>query len=144
MRSRNVIISLFLVLALFVFIFMKIRSEPRKKIVFNRNLSKVEYSQFALCLMNCQFLSANDIDYVLKNGDVVAKTVDRSKHPCPSYILKGKTKTGLSIMVFAIQCGRVAKISKCYLSDNNINCECRDEIAIPISIKKINADEFFA
>ena len=117
MKARNVIISLLFVIVLFVFVFMKIRSEPRRKLSFNRNLSKVEYSELALCLMSCQGMTANDINYIMRYGDVINKT---NKQNCPSYVLKGKTKSGQSITVYAIQCGRAIKISKCHKDDHII------------------------
>ena len=130
MKARNVIISLLLTVALFVVIFMKIRSEPRRKLIFNRNPSKVEYSELALCLMSCQEMTANDITYIVRYGDVISKT---NKQNCPSYVLKGETKAGLNITVQAIQCGRVVKIYKCFKSDHIINCNCGDENEDPVS-----------
>ena len=41
MKARNVIISLVFVLALLVFIIIKIRNEPKKKLVLNRNPSRI-------------------------------------------------------------------------------------------------------
>jgi hypothetical protein len=130
MKARNVIISLLFTIVLFVFVFMKIRSEPRRKLIFNRNPSKVEYSELALCLMSCQQMTANDITYIVRHGDVINKT---NKHNCPSYVLKGKTRAGQSITVYAIQCGRAIKIYECFKSDHIINCNCRDENARPVS-----------
>ena len=82
------------------------------------------------------------MDYVLRNAEVLSKTIDRDKQPCPFYILKGETKSGLSITIFATQCGRVTKISKCYRNDNTMRCECRDENIVPVSFIKINANAF--
>jgi hypothetical protein len=142
MKARNVIISLFFVLALFVFGFMKIRLEPRRKMIFNRNLSKVEYSQFALCQMNCQQMTANDITYILRNGEVVSKARERSKQPCQTYTLRGKTKIGLDITVIVIQCGRASKILKCYRNVHSVSCECKDEDIIPVSFIKTKTNAF--
>ena len=130
MKARNVIISLLFTVVLFVFVFLKIRSEPRRKLIFNRNPSKVEYSELALCLMSCQGMTANDITYIVRHGDVINKT---NKQNCPSYVLKGKTRTGQGITVYAIQCGRAIKIYECFKSDHIINCNCGDENARPVS-----------
>ena len=130
MKARNVIISLLFVMVLFVVVFMKIRSEPRRKLSFNRNASKVEYSELALCLMSCQGMTANDVNYIIRNGDVLNKT---NKQNCPSYVLAGKTKAGLHITVYAVQCGRSTKIYKCYKSRDILNCSCVDEREQPLS-----------
>ena len=142
MRSRNVIISLFFVLSLFVWLCMKIKFEPQKKRLFNRNLSKVEYSEFALCLMNCHKITANDITYVLRNGEVINKMADGNKQPCPPYVISGKTKTGFGITIFVIQCGRTTKISRCYRNAFTMDCECRDDHVLPVSFIKTGTDAF--
>ena len=127
MKARNVIISLVFVLALLVFVFMKIRNEPKRKQGFNRNFSKVEYSKFALCLMDCQEITANDITHILRNGEVLSRSLDLNKQPCPFYALRGKTQKGVSIMVFVTQCGRATKISRCYKNENPVGCNCKEE-----------------
>lgn len=142
MKARNVIITLFFVLSLFLWIFMKIRFEPQRKRDFNRNLSKVEYSQFALCLMNCQVMTANDITYVLRNGDVINRKAGGNKQPCPSYIITGRTKAGFGITISVIQCGRTTKISKCYRINYTINCKCSDVQVLPVSFIKKHTHAF--
>jgi hypothetical protein len=70
MKARNVIISLVFVLALLVFIIIKIRNEPKKKLVLNRNPSRIEYTKFALCRMDCHHINAKSIMGIFRNGEV--------------------------------------------------------------------------
>jgi hypothetical protein len=70
MKARNVIISLLFVLALLVVIIIKIRNEPRKKLVLNRNPSRIDYTKFVLCRMDCHHINANSIMGIFRNGEV--------------------------------------------------------------------------
>jgi hypothetical protein len=144
MKERNVIISLVFVLALLVIVFIKIRNEPRKKLGFNRNFSKMEYSEYALCLMDCQQITANDITHILRNGEVLSMSLDLQKQPCPFYIVRGNTKKGVSIEVFVTQCGRANKISRCYKNSDPSTCNCREEKVLKISFIKLKIDALFA
>jgi hypothetical protein len=137
MKARNVIISLVFVLALLVFVFMKIRNEPKRKHGFNRNFSKVEYSDFALCLMDCQEITANDITRVLRDGEVLSRSLDLQKQPCPFYTLKGRTQKGVSISIDVTQCGRATKISRCYRIGNMVGCNCKEGKVLAMSFYKI-------
>lgn len=144
MKARNVIVSLVFVLALLAFVCMKIRNEPQRKLDFNRNFSKVVYSEFALCLMDCQQITANDITHILKNGEVLSRSLDLQKQPCPFYALRGKTQKGVSIEVFVTQCGRATKISRCYKNSDPSTCNCREEKVLAISFIKLKIDALFA
>jgi len=69
MRSRNVIISFLFVLGLLVFIFFKIRfGEPKREVSFKRNPSRIEYSAYAICRMECFNFNANTITSVCGRG----------------------------------------------------------------------------
>ena len=69
MKPRNVIISLIFVILLLAYLVIKVRLwQPRKKLTFNRNPSRIEYSQFSLCRMDCHRISANIIAGVFRNG----------------------------------------------------------------------------
>src|SRR6185436_20505251 len=104
MKARNVIISLVLVLALLVFIIIKIRNEPKKKLVLNRNPSRIEYTKFALCRMDCHHINANSIMVIFRNGEVDRAKSDLYKKPCPIFTVRSVTKQ-MSIILIIQQCG---------------------------------------
>lgn len=140
MQSRNVIISLILVLALLIFTFIKFRFlEPKKKLSFNRNPSRIEYSQLALCRMECYRFTANDITDILKKGEVNLSGSDFNEWPCPIFAVRGVTNSGKKLGILVAQCGRVAKIRSCENTDVVINCDCPAEQIKNFSLlKKIN------
>ena len=137
MKPRNVIISLLFVLALLVYIFMKIRSEPRKKLTFNRNPSRIEYTQFALCRMDCYGVNANTITSMLRNGEVSS---DKRKGACPAFTVHTLTKKGMGIFITVQQCGTIARIVDCSTVNVAMPCKCTDKENPPISNLKVITD----
>jgi len=138
MKARNVIISLVFVLALLVFIIIKIRNEPKKKLVLNRNPSRIEYTKFALCRMDCYHINANIIMGILRNGEINRDKSDLHKLPCPIFTVRGSTKQNMSIILIIQQCGNVAKVLDCYDANGTVACNCINDETMPLSFLKIN------
>lgn len=146
MRSRNVILSLILVLALLAFTFMKVRFwEPKRKLTFNRNPYRIEYLQLALCRMDCHHISANDITEIIKTGKVNVEESNLKNKPCPLFAVQGVTKKRVDLQVFIIQCGRVAKVINCSSPQTDFDCQCPGEHEKDSpKISKYNFPEFFS
>ena len=138
MKARNVIISLLFVLALLVFIIIKIRNEPKKKLVLNRNPSRIKYTKFALCRMDCHHLNANSIMGILRNGEVNRSRSDPNKRPCPIFTIRGLTKQNMSIIITIQQCGNGVKVLDCYDANGTVGCNCVNEETTPLSFLKNN------
>lgn len=133
MKSKNVIISLILVVGILVFIFIRIRNEPRKKLTFNRNPSRIEYSQFALCRMECYSINANSVATIFRNGVVQNR---KRKKTCTTFTVNTLTKQGVNISIVVEQCGTVAKVMDCYTTNRQAPCDCVDNENRPISFLK--------
>lgn len=138
MKARNVIISLLFVLGLLAFIVIKIRNEPKKKLVLNRNPSRIGYTKFALCRMECYHINANSIMGILRNGEVNRPQSDLHKRPCPIFTIRGLTKQNMSIIVTLQQCGTVARVLDCYDANGTVGCNCINDETLPLSFLKIN------
>jgi hypothetical protein len=138
MKARNVIISLLFVLALLAFIIIKIRNEPKKKLVLNRNPSRIEYSKFALCRMDCHHINANSIMVIFRNGEVNRAKSDLYKKPCPIFTVRGVAKQNMSIILIVQQCGNVARVLDCYDANGTVGCNCINDETIPLSFLKNN------
>ena len=138
MKARNVLISLVFVLALLVFIIIKIRNEPKKKLVLNRNPYRIEYTKFALCRMDCHHINANSIMVIFRNGEVNRPKSDLHKKPCPIFTVRGVTKQKMSIILIIQQCGTVAKVLDCYDANGTVGCNCINDETMPLSFLKIN------
>ena len=138
MKPRNVIITLLFVLMLLAFIIVRIHNEPKKKLVLNRNPSRIEYTKFALCRMDCQNINANIITGVLRNGEINRDKSDLHKRPCPIFTIDRSTKQTMSIRIIVQQCGNVAKILDCYDANAAAGCNCINDEAMPLSFIKNN------
>ena len=139
MSSRNVIVTLVFVVVLLVIIFFKVRFEPRKKFELNRNASQIEYTQIALCRMDCENISANDITEVLRKGVINYGKSDLAKKPCAIFTILGKTKKGIGITIVIAQCGKVVRITNCYRNDGAMPCNCIENNQ-PVSFIKLKID----
>ena len=136
MKSRNVIISLIFVVVLLGYLFIKMRFwEPRKKLSFNRNPSRIEYAKLALCRMDCYFISANDITEIFRRGEVDLDNSDLNKRPCAIFTIQGKTKKTMNISISITQCGTVARVTNCFNTDRTIVCNCTVD-SQPVSFYK--------
>ena len=138
MKPKNVIISLVFVMLLLAFIVIKIRNEPKKKLVLNRNPSRIEYTKFALCRMDCHHINANSIVGIFRNGEVNRARSDIHKKPCPIFTIRGVTKQKMSIILIIQQCGTVAKVLDCYDANGTLVCNCINDESMPLSFLKIN------
>jgi len=138
MKARNVIISLLFVLALLVFIIIKIRNEPKRRLILNRNPSRIEYTKFALCRMDCHHINANSVMGIVRNGQVNRGRSDVHKKPCPIFTVLGITKQKMNIIIIIQQCGTVAKVLDCYDANETVGCNCVNDETMPLSFLKIN------
>jgi hypothetical protein len=139
MSSRNVIITLVVVIAMIVFIIFKIRLEPKRKLDLNRNASQIKYSQIAMCRMDCENISANDITEVLRKGEINKNKSDRTKKPCAIFTILGKTKKGIGITIVITQCGKGIRVTNCYRNDGAMPCNCVEN-SQPVSFIKLKLD----
>ena len=139
MSSKNVIISLVFVVVLLIIIFFKVRLEPKKKYDLNRNATQIEYTQTALCRMDCENITANDITEVLRKGEINYNRSDLAKKPCAIFTTLGKTKKGIGITLVIAQCGKVVRITNCYRNDGAMPCNCVENDQ-PISFIKLKID----
>lgn len=138
MKSRNVIFSLLLILALLAFAFLKMRLwEPRISLTFNRNPARIEYTHHALCRMDCRHISPNDIYEIMKKGEINFNKSNVQDRPCPTFAVQGFTKKGENLRVIFAQCGAVEKVITCYNLKEDFNCDCPGDHSTASSFLKI-------
>ena len=135
MNARNVIISLVLVLMLLVFIIIKLSLEPKKKMTFRRNPSRIKYSAFALCRMECYQINANTVAVIFQKGQI--HLLKRS-NPCAIYRVNMLTKQNKNYFITVEQCGTGARVLDCYEENITAGCNCINDEARPVSLLKIN------
>jgi hypothetical protein len=129
MRSRNVIVSLIIVLTLLVFLFVKINyREPKKQVTLNRNPARVEYAETALCQMDCYNITAGHVTRFMKNATVISAKPDEHRAACTTFAIRD-TDDKARVWIFTIkQCGKTIRILTCTISGGVfVSCDCADE-----------------
>src|SRR6185295_2519587 len=104
----------------------------------NRNPSRIEYTKFALCRMDCHHINANSIMVIVRNGEVNRDKSDLNKKPCPIFTVNSVTKQKMNIIIIIQQCGTVATILDCYDANGTVACNCINDETMPLSFLKIN------
>ena len=135
MNARNVIISLVVVIGLLVFIIIKFSLEPKKKMTFRRNPSRIKYSAFALCRMDCYQINANTVAVIFQKGQV---HLLKKSNPCATYRVTMLTKQNKNYFITVEQCGTSARVLDCYEANVTAGCNCINDETRPVSLLKIN------
>jgi hypothetical protein len=100
---------------------------------FNRYPSRIEYSRFALCRMDCYSINANSIVAVFRNGIITDR---KRKKTCTVFSVNTVTKQKMNIFISVEQCGTVARVIDCYIMNRQGPCDCTDIEHMPISYLK--------
>ena len=124
MRSKNVIYTLLIILAMLVLAMLKLRNEPKPREVFDRSPKRLEYTKHGLCRMDCRRISKQEIMEVMKEGVINLNKSDRRDRPCPTYALQGRTDEGDYIRVVFAQCADETKVVTCYNLEKDFECHC--------------------
>jgi hypothetical protein len=91
---------------------------------FDRRISTLEYTQHARCRMDCRHISQNDINYIMRNGEINYAKTNVNDSPCPTYALQGLTNDGQRLRVIFAQCETKTKVVTCYDLEKDFECHC--------------------
>ena len=139
MRSRGVFVTLVLVIAVVALAILKFRYwDPKKRLLFNRNPSRIEYTKHAICRMECRHISIRDINEILKNGNVNLSKTNLHDKPCPTFVLQGYTSGGDNLRVVFAQCGSVERVVTCYNLKEDFFCDCPGDHPASVSFNQIH------
>lgn len=129
---------LLMVMALLVILIKRCKSEPltpasqeaTRKVPsgrnrgFDRTLSHIEYTAHAQCRMQCRHISQEDIEDIMRNGDINYGKSELDERPCPVYALQGYTRTREHLRVIFGQCDEKTKVITCYNLEQDFECHC--------------------
>lgn len=132
MRSKSAGFVFLIILALAVIFVSKWKgveeiADPQtsvRKRGFDRRVSTLEYTQHALCRMNCRKISKSDIQDIMLSGEINYAKTDVNDKPCPTYALQGYTNDGQRIRVIFAQCQTKTKVVTCYDLEKDFECHC--------------------
>ena len=99
-------------------------AHPVRKRGFDRRISTLEYTQHARCRMDCRHISQNDINDIMRNGEINYAKTNVNDAPCPTYALQGLTNDGQRLRVIFAQCETKTKVVTCYDLEKDFECHC--------------------
>lgn len=82
------------------------------------------YTKHALCRMNCREISKQDVNFVLKNGELNQLKSNPDDKPCPTFAYESKDYDGDSLRVVVAYCEKVSKLITVINLDKKFNCNC--------------------
>ena len=91
---------------------------------FDRRISTLEYTQHALCRMDCRRISKSDVQDIMRTGEVNYAKTDVHYKPCPTYALQGYSNDGQRLRVIFAQCNTKTKVITCYDLEKDFECHC--------------------
>ena len=128
MNSKKAGIIFLLILVLAYMLMRKLQeTDPSHTIRqhgFDRRISTLQYTQHARCRMECRHISQNDINDIVRNGEINYAKSDLEDKPCPTYALQGYTNDGQHLRVIFAQCEAKTKVVTAYDLEKDFECYC--------------------
>ena len=91
---------------------------------FDRRVSTLEYTQHARCRMDCRKISQNDVQDIMRTGEINYARTDVNDKPCPTYAVQGYSNDGQHLRVIFAQCETKTKVVTCYDLEKDFECNC--------------------
>jgi len=124
MNSRNVTLTLFLILILSGIFLCRKWQEPVRKEALNRHPSQLTYSSQATCLMKCLQVREEEVGQVIKKGVILFHKSSRFSRPCPTFAVQGALTGGKSLQLTLLQCANETTVVSCNLVNQDFECQC--------------------
>lgn len=87
---------------------------------------KKEYSQHALCRMNCRNISETEVDKILKTGSINYSKSNAQDKPCPTYAVEGYSNDGQNVRIVVADCDTISRIVTAIdLGLEKDTCDCK-------------------
>jgi hypothetical protein len=91
---------------------------------FDRRVSYIEYTKHAKCRMECRHISQEEVEQIMRNGEINYKKSDANGRPCPSYALEGTTNDDQRVRIVFGQCDLKTKVITCIDLETDWTCNC--------------------
>jgi hypothetical protein len=91
---------------------------------FDRRTSFIEYSQHALCRMDCRHINRSEVEDIMKNGHINYRKSDLQNARCPRYALEGRTADAQQVRIIFAQCNEKTEVVTVIDLDSEWECHC--------------------
>jgi hypothetical protein len=100
---------------------------PNNRVKEQVNRSTFKYSEHVKCILHCKGISQEEVQDVLKNGDVNFSESDTHGVPCPSYAIEGTSHDKkLRVLVTVFERDSTAEITTAInLEAGKDTCRCK-------------------
>ena len=126
MRSRNVMFTLVLLIAIFLLAIYKKRQEQPPKEAFNRTPTRLYFYAVAKCQMQCQDIGEGAIKTLMQTGVINLNQSSRFRQPCPIFALQGRVHQRYLRVLFE-QCRNGTFVSDCSDLEHDTDCDCTND-----------------
>lgn len=123
MQPKNVIFTLALVLVVLAIIVSRIRHEPRRKEIFNRDANNILYNATAVCQMKCFNIDEKDVAQIITSG-IINFSQSNRQQACPTFLIQGSAVSGATVVIVVAQCRKKSTVVHCAVLHAQKNCEC--------------------
>ncbi len=123
MQPKNVIFTLALVVVVLAIIVSRIRHEPRRQEIFNRDTNNILYSTSAACQMKCINIDEKDVVQIIGNGIINFSRSNRHQ-ACPTFTIQGKGVKGATVVLVVAQCRKKSTVVHCAVLHAQKDCGC--------------------
>ena len=125
-----IFLAILVIAALFIKRWNNTRTGPATTDNVNRNngldrrIGFLEYTQHAICRMDCRHITREEVKYILQNGTINYRKSEAQGHPCPVYALEGYSPEKQHLRVVFAQCDNKTKVVTCIDLDTAFECHC--------------------
>lgn len=91
---------------------------------FDRRTSFLEYTQHAICRMDCRQISKSEIQDIMREGSINYRKSNVKGRPCPTYALEGYTDDNQHVRIVYAQCDNTTKVVTCIDLGKDWECHC--------------------
>lgn len=91
---------------------------------FDRRTSYLEYSQHAICRMDCRHINRSEVEDIMRNGHINYRKSDLQNARCPRYALEGRTADAQQVRIIFAQCNEKTEVVTVIDLDTEWTCHC--------------------
>jgi len=91
---------------------------------FDRRVSYLQYSNHAKCRMACRYITQEEVEETMRDGDINYKKSDIKNTRCPRYALEDVTKDNQRVRIVFAQCNNYTEVVTVIDLDTEWTCDC--------------------
>jgi hypothetical protein len=91
---------------------------------FDRRTSFLEYTQHAICRMDCRHISRTEVQDIMREGSINYRKSNAKGRPCPTYAVEGYTDDNQHVRIVFAQCDNTTKVVTCIDIGKEWECHC--------------------